>query len=103
MVASAHASSLPASLRPGAARPAVTTGAWAVQVGAFASENLARSAANAAREAGGGQTQVQPVAAGRGRLYRARVIGLSQSSAQSVCERMRRSGACMVLSPDAQS
>ncbi|WP_157033621.1 lytic transglycosylase domain-containing protein [Belnapia moabensis] len=103
LVSSAHASSLPVSLRPGAARPSVTTGAWAVQVGAFASENLARSAANAAREAGGGQAQVQPVAAGRGRLYRARVIGLSQSSAQSVCERMRRNGACMVLSPDAQS
>jgi hypothetical protein len=103
LVASAHASSLPVSLRPGAARPAVATGAWAVQVGAFASENLARSAANAAREAGGGHAQVQPVAAGRGKLYRARVTGLSQSSAQSVCERMRRGGACMVLSPDAQS
>ncbi|WP_144404375.1 lytic transglycosylase domain-containing protein [Belnapia sp. F-4-1] len=102
MVSTAHASSLPVSLRPGAAR-AATTGAWAVQVGAFASENLARSAANAAREAGGGQAQVQPVAAGRGKLYRARVTGLSQGSAQSVCERLRRSGACMVLSPDAQS
>jgi cell division septation protein DedD len=102
LVASAHASSLPASLRAGrAAAPA--GGAWAVQVGAFASENLARSAANAAREAGGGQAQVQPVAAGRGRLYRARVTGLSQGSAQSVCERLRRNGACMVLSPDAQS
>ena len=102
MVSSANASSLPASLRAGTAR-APATGAWAVQVGAFASENLARSAANAAREAGGGQAQVQPVAAGRGRLYRARVTGLSQTSAQSVCERLRRSGACMVLSPDAQS
>ncbi len=103
LVASAHASSLPAALRAGAARPAMTSGAWAVQVGAFASENLARSAANAAREAGGGQAQVQPVASGRGKLYRARVTGLSQSSAQSVCDRLRRSGACMVLSPDAQS
>ena len=103
LVASAHASSLPVSLRAGAARPMVATGAWAVQVGAFASENLARSAANAARESGGGHAQVQPVAVGRNRLYRARVTGLSQSSAQSVCERMRRGGACMVLSPDAQS
>jgi cell division septation protein DedD len=104
LVSTAHASSLPVSLRPGAARAAApATGAWAVQVGAFASENLARSAANAAREAGGGQAQVQSVAAGRGKLYRARVTGLSQTSAQSVCERLRRSGACMVLSPDAQS
>ena len=35
-------------------------------------------------------------------LYRARVIGLSQSAAQSVCDRLRSRGACMVLSPDAQ-
>lgn len=103
LVSTANASPLPVSLRPGAIRPAPVPGAWAVQVGAFASENLARSAANAARETGGGRAQVQPVASGRNKLYRARVTGLSQSSAQAVCERLRRNGACMVLSPDAQS
>ncbi|RYJ00549.1 MAG: SPOR domain-containing protein [Acetobacteraceae bacterium] len=80
------------------------SGAWAVQVGAFASENLARGAANSAREAGGpaARVMVQPVATGRTKLYRARVTGLSQPAAQAVCDRLRRNGACMVLSPDAQ-
>ena len=105
LVGTAHASSLPASLRANSARPAPVPGAWAVQVGAFASQNLARTAAHAAREAGGGPTAralVQPVASGRSTLYRARVTGLSQPAAQAVCDRLRRNGACMVLSPDAQ-
>ncbi|MDN3563507.1 lytic transglycosylase domain-containing protein [Paeniroseomonas aquatica] len=106
LLGTAQASSLPATLRPGAARPAVATatpGGWAVQVGAFASQNLARDAAATARDAGAaGRVMVQPVAAGRNRLYRARVTGLSQPAAQAVCDRLRRSGACMVLSPDAQ-
>jgi hypothetical protein len=114
LLGSANASSLPASLRPGAARPAAMSasigasapGAWAVQVGAFASQNLARNAASTAREASGGpsgRVMVQQVSTGRSTLYRARVTGLSQSAAQAVCDRLRRNGACMVLSPDAQS
>jgi hypothetical protein len=75
-----------------------------VQVGAFASENLARSAANAARDSAGAGSRavVQPVAQGRNTLYRARVTGLSQSGAQGVCDRLRSRGGCMVLSPDSQ-
>jgi hypothetical protein len=106
LVGTAQAGTLPASLRPNSARPAPVPGVWAVQVGAFASQNLARDAANTAREAGAGSTGrvfVQPVATGRSTLYRARVTGLSQPAAQAVCDRLRRNGACMVLSPDAQS
>ncbi len=104
LMGTANASALPASLRAGMARPAAASGGWAVQVGAFASQNLARNAATTARVAGGpaGQVMVQPVVAGRSTLYRARVTGLSQSAAQAVCDRLRRNGACMVLSPDAQ-
>jgi cell division septation protein DedD len=109
LLGTAHASALPPSLRTNAARPtaspAASPGAWAVQVGAFASQNLARNAANTARMSGAptGRVLVQPVVAGRSTLYRARVTGLSQSAAQAVCDRLRRNGACMVLSPDAQS
>jgi cell division septation protein DedD len=109
LLGTAHASALPPSLRANAARPmaspAASPGAWAVQVGAFASQNLARNAANTARMSGAptGRVLVQPVVAGRSTLYRARVTGLSQSAAQAVCDRLRRNGACMVLSPDAQS
>jgi len=81
---------------------AATTGGWAIQVGAFASENLARDAAGQARNgAGNGRAVVTAVAQGRNTLYRARVSGLSRDAAQSACDRLRSRGNCMVISPDA--
>jgi cell division septation protein DedD len=101
LIGSAQASTLSHAPRPSAKEP--PTGGWAVQVGAFASENLARSAATTARgSAHGGRVSVTPVSQGRGTLYRARVTGLSQSAAQGVCDRLRGRGGCMVLSPSAQ-
>ena len=74
------------------------TGSWAVQVGAFADERQARSAASGL---GGGRVDVQPVRVGRSTLFRARVVGLTQARAQQqLCGRAR--GPCMVLSPDGQ-
>jgi len=76
-----------------------------VQVGAFASANLARGASDQAREQIGtrsGRTVVEPVASGRATLYRARVGGLSREAAQSACEKLRTRGACIIVSPDAQ-
>jgi len=114
LVAPAQAGTLPApagrqnGLPPGVMRAGAATpnpaGNWAIQVGAFASENLARDAAGQARGgAGGGQVSVSPVSQGRSTLYRARVIGLSRDTAQGTCDRMRARGSCMVVSPDAQS
>ncbi len=82
-------------------RPAIVTqrASWAIQVGAFSTEAQARSAADAARA--GGRIEVTPVRVGRGTLFRARVIGLSQPSAHQACDRMRGRG-CMVLAPDQQ-
>ncbi|EFH12303.1 SPOR domain-containing protein, partial [Teichococcus cervicalis] len=80
-------------------------GAWGVQVGAFGSANLARSAANEARSRiglGSARPAVESVAQGRNTLYRARVLGLSRESAQSACEKLRSQGACIIVSPDAQ-
>ncbi|MFT8244333.1 transglycosylase SLT domain-containing protein [Roseomonas sp. BN140053] len=104
LIGSAQASTLP----QGAVRSAFSGngGGWAVQVGAFASENLARAAAQQASAQLGGlgtRVAVQPVIQGRNTLYRARVTGLSRESAQSACDRLRGRGACMTLSPDAQS
>jgi len=101
LVGTAHASTLPTTLQP-AVRAA--TGDWAVQVGAFSSRSLAQSMAGKAHGTGGGagRVMVQRVAQGRSTLYRARVIGLSQSSAHRLCERLQSRGDCMVLSPDAQ-
>ncbi|MCO6418253.1 SPOR domain-containing protein, partial [Siccirubricoccus sp. KC 17139] len=97
------ANAAPAPLRPAIARSeAASGGNWAVQVGAFANQGQARSAAAAAAGTAGGRVQVLPVSQGRTTLYRARVIGLSPAAAQNACEKHRRGG-CMVLSPDAQS
>jgi cell division septation protein DedD len=86
------------------AQAAPATGGWAIQVGAFASENLARDAAGQARSgAGNGQAVVTPVPQGRSTLYRARVTGLSRDAAQTACDRLRARGTCMIVSPDAQS
>ena len=74
-----------------------------LQVGAFASENLARSAATSARGAApAGRVSVTPVSQGHGKLYRARVTGLSQSAAQGMCDKLCGRAGCMVLSPSAQ-
>nr|WP_235913942.1 SPOR domain-containing protein [Pseudoroseomonas coralli] len=86
-----------------AAAPA--TGNWGVQVGAFASANLARAAAGEARGRlgiGSARPHVEPVAQSHGTLYRARVLGLSRESAQAACEKLRSAGACIIVSPEAQ-
>ncbi|WP_424137190.1 transglycosylase SLT domain-containing protein [Roseomonas chloroacetimidivorans] len=117
LVAPAQAGTLPApmtrqnGLPPGVLRAGVpsaaaasASGGWAIQVGAFASENLARDAAGHARSgAGNGRPVVTAVSQGRSTLYRARVTGLSRDAAHSACDRLKARGACMVISPDAQS
>ncbi|WP_376098706.1 transglycosylase SLT domain-containing protein [Roseomonas sp. CCTCC AB2023176] len=96
----ANASPLPPGVRTTAAATP-SAGNWAIQVGAFASENLARDAAGTARAgAGNGRAMVTAVSQGRGTLFRARVTGLTRDAAQAACSRVR--GQCMVLSPDAQ-
>ncbi len=85
-----------------------TSGAWAVQVGAFANQDLAHSATAAARqnargELGGAQTVVAGVRQPGGTLYRARLGGLSRDAAAQACEKLSRARTnCMVVSPDAQ-
>jgi hypothetical protein len=74
-----------------------------VQVGAFASENLARAAAAAARDQVallGARPVVVPVRQGRETLYRARVIGLSREAAMAACQRLGGRGGCIVVSPE---
>jgi len=106
LVGSAHAATVapPAQVlrKPGQATAVVASGPWGVQVGAFASSNLARAAANEARgrlSANSARTVVEPVAQANGTLYRARVIGLSRESAQAACDKLRSAGACIIVSP----
>ncbi|MBI0433318.1 transglycosylase SLT domain-containing protein [Roseomonas sp. KE0001] len=90
----------PAKATPAAA--VASGGAWGVQVGAFANAAQARSAANDARGrlgAAGARPAVESVGQGNGTLYRARVMGLSQASAQAACDKLRSRGACLIVSP----
>jgi hypothetical protein len=104
-ISTAQAGTLPAGFRPPtppAPRPSAPASApqWGVQLGAFASEGQAQSAAQQAQGTVGGRSLVQPVTVGRSKLYRARVTGLSQSAAQQACDRLRARGACLVLPPE---
>ena len=84
-------------------------GQWAIQIGAFSSESMARNATGSAmahaRDAlGAAHPQVSGVRQGRGTLYRARLTGLSQAAAMQACERLQRNrSSCVVVSPDARS
>jgi cell division septation protein DedD len=108
IIGTAHAGSLPVPPRAAiqaAVQPAApaTPGGWGVQVGAFASENLARAAAGRAKDmVGSGPTRAvtERVQQGRETLFRARVVGLSsRAAAEQACDRLRPRGACIVVSP----
>ena len=112
IVGTAQAGTLPRAPLPtppasAAAAPAAAASGgnpWSVQVGAFASENLARVTANQARDTVqvlGARTAVSPVRQGNTTLYRARLTGLTRSGAEQACARMRSRGACTVVAPDA--
>lgn len=104
IIASANAAES-MSVRRGAASP----GQWAIQVGAFASESQAQAAVGSAREKAHGELSVAhphvaSVQQSRGRLWRARLTGMSRETAVQACEKLShgRGGNCIVLSPDAQ-
>jgi cell division septation protein DedD len=84
-------------------------GGWAIQVGAFASEAQARSATETAREQAhdtlhGAHPMVGAVHQAKATLYRARLTGLSHDAAVHACQKLSHTrGACIVLSPEAQS
>ncbi len=83
-----------------------STGNWAIQVGAFNSESLARSAAETAKthaQLASAQPFVGTVKQAKATLYRARLVGLSREKAVQACEKLSQHGNCMVVSPDAQS
>ena len=84
-----------------------STGSWAIQIGAFSRPAQAHGAIDTARAHAQALAAARPLVAdvhdGRGTLYRARLTGLSRDAAVSACQQLRGHGACMVLSPEAQS
>ncbi len=101
-------------IRQAAAEPApahhggAPSGQWAIQVGAYSNESLARAAVVTAREKAAAELSVaHPTVSGvhqpRGPLYRARLTGLSRDAAVQACERLAHGRTnCMVLSPESQ-
>ena len=107
LIAPAYADTMPTARTP--VTGAAASGGWAVQVGAFASEGLARAAADAARskaheQLGGSKPFIGPVKQASNTLYRARLTGLSRDAAMQACEKLSHShSGCIVISPNAQS
>ncbi len=109
--AAPHVSRLAANfLIPSAAaatiRPAMATGRWAIQVGAFSSPDQARRVAESARllaprELGAARTQLGSTSPFGGVvLYRARLLGLSAESAAAACSALSaRRHACVTVPP----
>jgi hypothetical protein len=85
-----------------------STGAWAIQIGAFAKPTQAHVAIDTAKvHARDALAVAHPLVASvhesHGTLYRARLTGLSREAAVTACEKLRGHGACIVLSPESQS
>jgi D-alanyl-D-alanine carboxypeptidase len=97
LIASAHAAEV---TRPVAARARVAN--WGVQVGTYSSEAVAHHAAMAVRrDAEAGEVRIEPVKVRRKMVWRAQVMGLTQSDAQDACSGHRR-GSCSLIRPYAR-
>jgi len=81
-------------------------GSWGIQIGAFGSPTAAHRAINSVtgrfpKMLDGADPQLVGFKAADGMLYRARLVGLEEEAAQSVCAALVRSGGeCMALAPD---
>ncbi|MEK9969605.1 MAG: D-alanyl-D-alanine carboxypeptidase [Ferrovibrio sp.] len=89
-----------AAPREASASPA---GEWAVQLGAFKQAASAEKVLDRARgKVPTAEPLVDAIDAGKMTLYRARLTGLTQTSARQACEQFKREKMiCSVISPDA--
>jgi D-alanyl-D-alanine carboxypeptidase len=75
---------------------------WSVQVGTYATESAAHSAAMAARrEAEAGEARIEAVHMRKKTLWRAQVMGLTQADAQDACSGHHK-GTCLMIRPTAR-
>jgi D-alanyl-D-alanine carboxypeptidase len=97
LIATAHAAEV---TRPVPSRAHAAN--WAVQVGTYATESTAHSAAlGARREAESGETRVESVRLRSRTLWRAQVVGLTQADAEDLCSGHTKP-ACILLRPDSR-
>ncbi|MFN4311093.1 MAG: serine hydrolase [Ferrovibrio sp.] len=102
LISSAEAAT-PKATKPRPAKAAAGGGEWAVQLGAFKQAASAEKLLDRVRDKlPSAEPLVDAVDAGKITLYRARLTGLSQTDAQSACQRFKREKlTCSVVSPDA--
>jgi D-alanyl-D-alanine carboxypeptidase len=99
LIASAHAAEVTRPAPPHARTHATN---WAIQIGTYPSETAAHSAALAARrDADAGEARVEPVRLRQKTIWRAQVMGLTQTDAQEMCSTYRRGG-CIVIRPESR-
>ena len=101
LIASAQAAPVEQPRVTPASRRQSTT-AWAIQVGSFSSQRAAREAASVGRRAAdGGDTHVESAVVHKKMVWRAQVVGLSQSDANTACAALARKKApCTVMKSD---
>lgn len=88
-----------ARAQPQPVRQHAVNTAWSVQVGTFSTKAAAHRAAFAARKAAdGGEIRVEPVHVKKRLLWRAAVVGLSQSDAHDACHANRKAD-CLMFRP----
>ena len=95
-VAYSQEDSLPSTPAPVAAvpAPAVKSGRWGVQVGAYYKEGPARAAAIKAAERlpellGQAVVMTPTIRGERGKIYRARLMGIQEATARAACGRLK--------------
>jgi D-alanyl-D-alanine carboxypeptidase len=82
-------------------------GGWGIQVGAFSDADAGRRALDTVTRRlpsllASAYPQMVPVTTGSGRLFRARLMGLDESAARTVCASLQRAGEnCLTVSPQA--
>jgi D-alanyl-D-alanine carboxypeptidase len=80
-------------------------GNWGIQVGAFSDADVGRRALDSVSRRlpsllASAYPQMVPVTTGSGRLFRARLMGLDESAARTVCASLERSGeGCLTVDP----
>ena len=80
------------------------TNGWGVQVGAFSQTDAARKATEQAAKLaptflGDATTDVAAHSTKKGQMYRARLIGLSETDARKACKALKRKMECVPLGP----
>ncbi len=88
-------------------RPGLPSKVWGIQVGAFFDATMSQRAIDSAKSRApdllvSAPRIVMPVETSRGRMFRARIMGLDEDAAYAACDRLHAAGSdCLPLSPNA--